>query len=66
MKDNLQISDYNDFQKELTAIKERMAYNDGVHDFMVELLRSEIINMSDNCYDIKIEIIHLCNKMFTK
>ena len=60
------MSDYNDFQKELTAMKERMAYNEGVHDFMIELLNNEIINMCDNCYDIKIEIIHQCTKMYKK
>lgn len=60
------MSDYNDFQKELISMKERMAYNEGLHDFMVELLNSKTINMCDNCYDIKLEIIHLCNKMYTK
>lgn len=60
------MSDYEDFQKELTAMKERIAFNQGVHDFMEVLLKSEIINMCDNCYDIKIEIIHQCNNMYIK
>ena len=65
MEDN-KMSDYMDFEKEISKTKERMAYAEGVHDLMERLLKNEVINMNEACYDIKIAIIHECNKMYTR
>lgn len=51
-------------EKKVIEIEKRLSYNEGVHALMVELLNNEYIKIIPDSYDVRMEIIKACNRMY--
>lgn len=51
-------------EKKVLEIEKRLAYNDGVHALMVELLDNDFIKVIPDSYEVRMEIIKACNRMY--
>lgn len=54
----------NDEKNVLLEIEKRLAYNDGVHALMTELLSNDFIKKIPDSYDVRMEIIKACNRLY--
>lgn len=51
-------------EKKVLEIEKRLAYNDGVHALMTELLSNDFIKVIPDSYDVRMEIIKTCNILY--
>ena len=51
-------------EKKVLEIEKRLAYNDGVHALMTELLNSDLIKIIPDSFEVRMEIIRACNRLY--
>ena len=51
-------------EKKVLEIEKRLSYNDGVHALMTELLNSDLIKIIPDSFEVRMEIIRACNRLY--
>ena len=51
-------------EKQILEIEKRISYNDGVHALMTELLNSDLIKIIPDSFEVRMEIIRACNRLY--